>query len=152
MGVNTVSSGHSSHSFGKTLNVLLSKGLESCGVLQMEGQGKRPAFHFAPRPPTKSIPGSAVVFVDPKVIGNHSPQLGTRERFTTELFKFCWGKIHNDFFPPPLSPSSLPPHLPSLRTPMIHGSFACPPGGPKRHRQGAWDPEAPNQASWDQGL
>lgn len=135
MGVNTFSLGHNSHSFGKTLNVLLSKCPESCGVLQMEVEGRG---QFSTLLPLQSpFQGQSCCVCGSLSHSKSFIQWGTRKKVTTEFFKFCWGKIHNDFFFLLFSPLSPQPHLSYFMTQMIHLTFAPPPGGPRRHRLGA---------------
>lgn len=75
----------------------------------------------------------AVVFEAPQVKVNYSPT-GGPERDSQQSSLNSVGKKINNVRP---SPTPSPPDLPLFPAPMIHLTFALPPGGPRRHRQGA---------------
>lgn len=92
-GVNTFCSSHSPCSLGKTLNVLPPKCPESCGLLQMKVQGGGQPLIL---PPLQSPFQDQSCCVCSPVSHNKSfprGERGTTERFTTELFKFCWKRM-----------------------------------------------------------
>lgn len=91
--VNTFCSSHSPCSLGKTLNVLPPKCPESCGLLQMKVQGGGQPLIL---PPLQSPFQDQSCCVCSPVSHNKSfprGEGGTTERFTTELFKFCWKRM-----------------------------------------------------------
>lgn len=130
MGVNTFCSSHRLRSLGKTLNVLPSKCPESCGTFQREVQGRGPLFVL---PLLQSLfQGQCCCVCGPLSHSKSFTPWGTRERFTTELFKFCW---KNPQYPP--SPLSTTRSALFPTSKAIQLTFDHPPRGPRRHRQGA---------------